>query len=161
MTTLSSADGIKCIRLKELPVVLKCMLCTCSAGEALLQFNGIQDGTFATIMHQLIADLAPANDTGYNFKFQFIFEPSYKQYCHLESLQVSRHISGASCGPKYGNQQCGIIIHPDEDVSQVRPLITVRGQACLKKSHKYYYQVQGQLALSGLQWCDFILDTHT
>ncbi len=30
---------------------------------------------------------------GYNFKFKF--EPSYKQQCHLESLKVSRHISGA------------------------------------------------------------------
>lgn len=37
-----------------------------------------------------------------------------------------------------------------EDVAQVKHLITVRGQACLKKSHKYYYQVQGQLALSGV-----------
>ncbi len=26
---------------------------------------------------------------------------------------------------------------------------------------KYYYQVQGQLPFSGLQWCDFITDTHT
>lgn len=48
-----------------------------------------------------------------------------------------------------------------EEVSQVKHLITVQGQACLKKTHKYYYQVQGQLALSGLQWCDFITDTHT
>ncbi|XP_051984218.1 uncharacterized protein LOC127644853 isoform X2 [Xyrauchen texanus] len=48
-----------------------------------------------------------------------------------------------------------------EDVAQVKHLITVPGQACLKKSHKYYYQVQGQLAISGLQCCDFITDTHT
>ncbi len=48
-----------------------------------------------------------------------------------------------------------------EYVSQVKHLITVRGQECLKKSHKYYYQVQGQLALRGLQWYDFIKDTHT
>ncbi|CAB1323103.1 unnamed protein product [Coregonus sp. 'balchen'] len=48
-----------------------------------------------------------------------------------------------------------------ENVTQVKHLITVKGQACLKKSHKYYYQVQGQLALSGLQWCDFITDTRT
>lgn len=86
--------------------------------------------------------------------------------------------------------QCGVVIHPDaphlaaspdakvfnpretppfglaevkscdvEDVSQVKHLIIVRGQACLKKSHTFY--VQGQLAISGLQWCDFITDTHT
>ncbi|KAK0154386.1 hypothetical protein N1851_003540 [Merluccius polli] len=43
-----------------------------------------------------------------------------------------------------------------ENVAQVKQLITVKGQACLKKSHKYYYHVQSQLRLSGLQWCDFI-----
>jgi len=48
-----------------------------------------------------------------------------------------------------------------EDVAQVKHLITVCAQACLKKINKYYNQVQGQLALSGLQWCDFITDTHT
>ena len=30
----------------------------------------------------------------------------------------------------------------------------------LKHSHKYYAQVQGQLALSGLTWCDFVVYTH-
>ncbi|XP_027859750.1 uncharacterized protein LOC114158046 [Xiphophorus couchianus] len=48
-----------------------------------------------------------------------------------------------------------------DNVAQVNHLVTIKGQACLKKSHKYYYQVQGQLAVSGLQWCDFITDTHT
>lgn len=48
-----------------------------------------------------------------------------------------------------------------ENVAKVKHLIIVKGQACLKESHKYYYQVQGQLALSGLQWCDFITDTNT
>lgn len=33
---------------------------------------------------------------GYNFKCQFDLEPNYKQQCHLESLRVSRHISGAT-----------------------------------------------------------------
>ncbi|XP_073694043.1 uncharacterized protein [Garra rufa] len=198
---------------------------------------------------------------GYNFKFNFQFEPNYKQQCHSESLKVSREMSaaieeetrlqsecqlwtqvrkprltadlvkyamfvesllqnslaarilrgtpqtatmkrGLDLEPDILRQysefcdvsvtQCGVIIHPDaphlaaspdakvfnpretppfglaevkscdvEDVAQVKHLITVRGQACLKKNHKYYYQVQGQLALSGLQWCDFITDTHT
>ncbi|RVE55568.1 hypothetical protein OJAV_G00234980 [Oryzias javanicus] len=48
-----------------------------------------------------------------------------------------------------------------DDVSQVKHLTTVKGRACLKKTHKYYYQVQGQLAVSGLEWCDFITDTRT
>ncbi|XP_072144101.1 uncharacterized protein [Dermacentor andersoni] len=28
----------------------------------------------------------------------------------------------------------------------------------LRTSHKYYYQVQGQMALTGLSWCDFLVD---
>lgn len=33
------------------------------------------------------------------------------------------------------------------------------GQAKLKESNKYYLQVQGQLAVAGLHWCDFVTDT--
>lgn len=28
-------------------------------------------------------------------------------------------------------------------------------------SHKYYWQVQGQLAITGLTWCDFVTDTRS
>ncbi len=31
------------------------------------------------------------------------------------------------------------------------------GTLQLKTSHKYYYQVQGQMALSGVKWCDFVV----
>ena len=31
----------------------------------------------------------------------------------------------------------------------------------LKKRHNYYYQVQGQLALLNLQWCDFVVWTRS
>ena len=27
----------------------------------------------------------------------------------------------------------------------------------LKKDHSSYYQVQGQLGITGLQWCDFVI----
>lgn len=30
----------------------------------------------------------------------------------------------------------------------------------LKKRHNYYYQIQGQLAVLNLQWCDFIVWTR-
>lgn len=36
----------------------------------------------------------------------------------------------------------------------------VNGQAKLKKNQKYHWQVQGQLAVTGLSWCDFITDTE-
>ena len=29
----------------------------------------------------------------------------------------------------------------------------------LKRSHDYFYQVQGQMAVVGVQWCDFIIWT--
>ena len=31
----------------------------------------------------------------------------------------------------------------------------------LKKSHDYYYQVQGQLYITGRPWCDFVVWTPT
>ena len=32
----------------------------------------------------------------------------------------------------------------------------VNGKPELKKVHPYYYQVQGQMGLTGLKWCDFV-----
>ena len=31
------------------------------------------------------------------------------------------------------------------------------GSPQLKKSHSYYWQVQGQLLITGMQWCDFVV----
>lgn len=51
---------------------------------------------------------------------------------------------------------------PDVDnISQVTHIKLVNGQAKLKESHKYHWQVQGQLAITGLSWCDFITNTKT
>lgn len=33
------------------------------------------------------------------------------------------------------------------------------GLCKLKPGHKYYYQVQGQMALTGMKWCDFVIWT--
>ena len=35
----------------------------------------------------------------------------------------------------------------------------VDGTVMLKRSNKYYYQVQGQMALAGVLWCDFMIYT--
>lgn len=35
----------------------------------------------------------------------------------------------------------------------------VNGNLRLKRGHNYYYQVQGQMAITGVQWCDFVLFT--
>ena len=37
----------------------------------------------------------------------------------------------------------------------------VNGKPELKKDHPYYYQVQGQLGLTGLKWCDFVVFFQT
>ncbi|XP_056008508.1 uncharacterized protein LOC130051168 [Ostrea edulis] len=33
------------------------------------------------------------------------------------------------------------------------------GKVTLKRNHNYYYQIQGQLAISGRKWCDFVVWT--
>jgi len=38
-------------------------------------------------------------------------------------------------------------------------LNSTTGHLKLKHNHKYYHEVQGQLALTGLEWCDFVIRT--
>ncbi|KAJ8007671.1 hypothetical protein DPEC_G00096580 [Dallia pectoralis] len=45
------------------------------------------------------------------------------------------------------------------NISEAGHVRFVNGQAKLKRNHKFYWQVQGQLAVTGLSWCDFITDT--
>lgn len=78
---------------------------------------------------------------------------------------------------------CGLIIHPNAPWLGASPdgvvfdptdspqfgLVEIKcpnvckymqmdnGFLTLKKGHAYYYQVQGQLLVSGMQWCDFML----
>ncbi|XP_077421170.1 uncharacterized protein LOC144051705 isoform X1 [Vanacampus margaritifer] len=46
------------------------------------------------------------------------------------------------------------------DASQVGYLKMENGNVTLRRSHRYYWQVQGQLAVTGLRWCDFVTDTQ-
>lgn len=39
-------------------------------------------------------------------------------------------------------------------------LESVEGEICLKKNHNYWYQVQGQLLVSGAKFCDFVTYTR-
>lgn len=48
-----------------------------------------------------------------------------------------------------------------DNIAQVPFMKIQRGQAKLKETHKYYWQVQGQLAVTGLHWCDFVTDTKS
>jgi len=51
---------------------------------------------------------------------------------------------------------------PDvNSITEVTHVKFIGGQAKLKKNHKYFWQVQGQLAITGLKWCDFITSTQS
>lgn len=42
-------------------------------------------------------------------------------------------------------------------VDQILYLKEVNGEKHLKRNHNYYYQIQTQLAVSGMDWCDFYI----
>lgn len=46
-------------------------------------------------------------------------------------------------------------------VTDVKHIKVVSGQANLKHGYKYPWQVQGQLAVTGLDWYDFITSTRS
>ncbi|XP_049417220.1 uncharacterized protein LOC125879402 [Epinephelus fuscoguttatus] len=46
------------------------------------------------------------------------------------------------------------------DASQVAHLKRENGSVSVRRSHRYYWQVQGQLAVTSLEWCDFVTDTQ-
>uniref|UniRef100_G3MTW2 YqaJ viral recombinase domain-containing protein n=1 Tax=Amblyomma maculatum TaxID=34609 RepID=G3MTW2_AMBMU len=35
----------------------------------------------------------------------------------------------------------------------------INGEVCLKRTHAYFYQIQGQLGVTRKAWCDFVLWT--
>ena len=36
----------------------------------------------------------------------------------------------------------------------------VNGKPRLKRGHPFYFQIQGQLGITGASWCDFVIDTN-
>ena len=60
--------------------------------------------------------------------------------------------------PFLGASPDGIIEYTD-DGKKMKGVLEIKcttGHLKLKHNHKYY-QVQGQLALTGLEWCDFVI----
>lgn len=47
-----------------------------------------------------------------------------------------------------------------ERLTDVKCLQNTNGTFSLKKNDNYYYQVQTQLAVTGLEWCDFYVWTE-
>ena len=50
-----------------------------------------------------------------------------------------------------------IVKEGETDFKNVRyvDIDPLRNEKTLKKSHEYYFQVQCQLAITGMEWCDF------
>ncbi|XP_049340579.1 uncharacterized protein LOC111196789 [Astyanax mexicanus] len=48
-----------------------------------------------------------------------------------------------------------------ENITDATHIKFISGQAKLKRTHKYFLQVQGQMAITGLAWCDFITSTKS
>ena len=42
-------------------------------------------------------------------------------------------------------------------VRSAKCLRLVNGELKLRKTHEYYYHIQGQLGLTGMQWCDLMV----
>ena len=55
----------------------------------------------------------------------------------------------------------GFVINPADPWLGVSPdgMTLEDGRPFLKRSHNYYLQVQGQLGICGLDWCDFVMYT--
>ena len=65
------------------------------------------------------------------------------------------------CGEGILEVKCPLSRNPTVPSSDnVSYLILKDGEQVLKRSHKYYDQVQGQLAITGKAWCDFFVYTR-
>ena len=51
-------------------------------------------------------------------------------------------------------------IHPCQLANNAKCCLELhQGVPCLKRNHRYYYQVHGELAIMGAAWCDFVVWT--
>lgn len=87
--------------------------------------------------------------------------------CGLIIHPVAPHLGASPDGkvvdptedPPYGLVE---VKCPDIDsITEAKHIALSGGQAKLRKSHQYYWQVQGQLGITGLAWCDFVTDTKS
>ena len=75
-----------------------------------------------------------------------------KQYVFL-GASPDLLISCDCCKPGLAEIKCPFIAHPDQ----------LKEQACLdenlslKRNHKYFFQIQGQMGITNRCWCDFVM----
>ncbi len=87
--------------------------------------------------------------------------PSVGFVIHLEALHLGASPDGrvyeTTDDPPFGLVEVKSTIK--NDASQAAHFKVLDGHANLKHSHRW--RVQGQLAITGLEWCDFDTDTRT
>lgn len=86
----------------------------------------------------------------------FVINPSA---CHL-GASPDRRVYDPSADDSFGllEVKCPVAT----SLSQVKYFQTLpSGERLLKKPHAYYYQIMGQLGVTGAAWCDFFVYTET
>ncbi|XP_037531175.1 uncharacterized protein LOC119421601 isoform X2 [Nematolebias whitei] len=120
--------------------------------------------------------LRPCSQTA-DMRRGLTLEPTaIEEYCRV------REVNHYPCGflihpdaPWMGSSPDGIIYDPEEQ--QVFGLLEIKcpnvtsyvdcsyimirdGRQTLKRTHPYYWQIQGQMLISGCDWCDFVIYTE-
>lgn len=80
----------------------------------------------------------------------------YSDACHLGASPDGRIVDPTE-QPPFGLVE---VKCPDvENISEVKHIKLSGG--LMKRNHKYYWQIQGQLAVTGLKWCDAVTNTRS
>ncbi|XP_062578059.1 uncharacterized protein LOC134239948 [Saccostrea cucullata] len=76
-------------------------------------------------------------------------------YCHWIAATPDRKLYMPNRNPSYGLLE--IKCPNTDDLTKVKCLTNTNGQLRLKTNDNYYYQIQTQMAVTGLSWCDFFV----
>jgi len=75
-----------------------------------------------------------------------------------------RKVYDPSADPPFGLLEIKCPDLAQKDLKDLKYLQLKNGTLCVKRNDNYYHQVQMQLAMTGLMWCDFYVwsttDTH-
>ncbi|XP_062567699.1 uncharacterized protein LOC134229929 [Saccostrea cucullata] len=102
--------------------------------------------------HEQEAAEAYATITGNNvFKAGLVINPS----CFYLGTSPDRKVIDPNSVPMYGLLE---IKCPNSDsITNLKYLTLVNNSYKLKSSHEYYYQIMGQMGLTGALWCDLFI----
>ncbi|KAG0412543.1 hypothetical protein HPB47_010302 [Ixodes persulcatus] len=129
------------------------------------------------------SDLHPSDPRRYGLETEPVAVEAYRHWCRLldkDTVVTSTGLHIHERFPFLGASPDGLVREAGEDgllevkcpksKAGMTPReacadkkfcsLFVNGEATLKTDHAYYYQVQGQLAVTGCQWCDFVIYTN-